>query len=337
MSRDELPLSWNPVLLAIIPGFLATVGLVRTGFSIGMLVGLGLFAALVVSAYLWNKRELPSWSLMAVGILVSVGLTIASGAIGGLVLIVAGAAAELFMLFVLWAALIALMVVSLAGRRAPSLAWVLFALIVVCQLAVRAKYFVLFGVSWSVAGQWLNISLYSAAISLLLPVAIGLRLARRHGRLAMLFAIGAIYMDVQLLIDMDHKVSGQIGGTLGFVAYKTPVPLLFTVLAPLWFLRAPSERSRVSGVLGLAGMAVLLDIAIIGLWRSPLRYLDQRHPVYDQRPAHFGIGVPVLSRERKAPNKGMNPTRHFEDFGESPSNLRNAMYPSPCPILTRSV
>jgi membrane protein YdbS with pleckstrin-like domain len=65
-------------LLAIIPGLLATVGLVSADFSAWMLVGLILLAAFLVSAYWWNDRQSPAWSLMAAGMLASVGLTIAS-------------------------------------------------------------------------------------------------------------------------------------------------------------------------------------------------------------------------------------------------------------------
>jgi hypothetical protein len=265
MSQEELPLSWNMALLAIIPGLLATVGLVSADFSAWMLVGLVLLAAFLVSAYWWNNRQLPAWSLMAAGMLASVGLTIASGVIGGLAAILMGESANVLVLLLLLATLVALLGFSVRARRVPLLAWVLFAVVVVCQLVVRVKYFVLFGVSWSVAGQWLNISLYAVVIALLLPVALGLCLAQRYGLSTMLFVIGMIYVGFQILIDVNYKVSDQIGGTLGFVAYNALIPLLFTVLAPLWFLRARSSRSRVRGVLALVGLAVILDLVVVGL------------------------------------------------------------------------
>ena len=102
-------------------------------------------------------------------------------------------------------------------------------------------------------------------IALLLPVALGLCLAQRYGLPTMLFVIGMIYVGFQILIDVNYKVSDQIGGTLGFVAYKALIPLLFTVIAPLWFLRARSSRSRVGGVLALVGLAVILDLVVVGL------------------------------------------------------------------------
>jgi len=265
VNRDELPLPWNRALLAMIPGLLATVGLVSTDFSAQMLAGAILMAAFLVAAYGRNGRRLPAWSLVAAGMLAAAGLAVASGVIGGLAAIVAGASASTFVLFLLLAALVALLGLSLRGRRVPPLVWVLLAVVVLCQLGVRVKYFVLFGVSWSVAAQWLNISLYAVAIALLLPVALGLRLARRYGPLAMLFVVGMVYVGFQVLIDVNSKVSDRIGGTLGFAAYEALIPLLFTVVAPLWFLRARSPRGRLGGLLALSGLAVVLDLVIVGL------------------------------------------------------------------------
>lgn len=264
MNQNELPLPWDKALFAIIPGLFATAGLVNADFSAGMLFGLILLAALLIFAYLWNKRQLPAWSLMAVGMLTSIGLAIASGVMGGLAAILLGESANLFVLLLFLAALVILLRLSLRGQPVSLLTWVLFAVIVACQLAVRVKYFFIFGGSWSVAGQWLNISLYAVMVALLLPVAIGLRLAPRYRLSALLFVIGAIYVGFQLLIDVNYKVSGQIGGTPGFSVYKALIPLLFTVVAPLWFLRAQSLHSRVGGMLAVAGLAVILDLVVVG-------------------------------------------------------------------------
>lgn len=265
MVREELPLPWNKSMLAIIPGLLATVGLVSTDFSVRMLVGLILLVAFLVSVYWWNNRQVPGWSLMAVGMLTSIGLMIVTGGLGGLAAIMVGRSANTFVLFILLAIMTTLLVFSMRPQRVSLFVWVLIALIILCQLAMRVKYFVLLGVSWSVAGQWLNISLYAAVIGLLLPVVFGLLLAKRHGLLTMLFTIGVIYVSFQILIDVNSKVSDQIGDTLGFSAYKALIPLLFTVIAPLWFLRARSSFSRVGGMLTLVGLAVIIDLIVVGL------------------------------------------------------------------------
>jgi hypothetical protein len=265
VSQEDLPKSWNSALLAVIPGLFATMGWVSTDFSASMLAGLTLLSAFLVAAYWWNKRQLPAWSLMAAGMLTSVVLTIASGVIGGLAAILVGESANVLVLLVLMATLVALLWFSLRARRVPLLVWALFTAVAVCQLVVRVKYFAQFGVSWSVAGQWLSISLYAVVIALLLPIALGLCLAQRYGLSTMLFLIGMVYVGFQILIDVNYKVSDQMGDTLGFVAYKALIPLLFTVITPLWFLRARSGRSRVGGVLALVGLAVMLDLVVVGL------------------------------------------------------------------------
>ncbi|OQY86434.1 MAG: hypothetical protein B6D40_01275 [Anaerolineae bacterium UTCFX3] len=228
-------------------------------------MGILLLAVFLISAYLWNIRQLPAWSLMAVGMLASICLTMAIGVIGGLAAILVGGSASELVLLVLLVALVILLWTSLRGQRVSPLVWTLFAVVIVCQLAVRVKYFVLFGVSWSVAGQWLNISLYAVVVALLLPVALGLCLAQRYGLLAALFVIGMLYMGFQLLVDVNHKVSDQMGGALGFIVYQAMIPMLFTVVAPLWFVRARSLRTRMSGVLALVGLAVILDLVVVGL------------------------------------------------------------------------
>ena len=265
MKREDLPLSWNKALLAIIPGLLASVGLITTDFSAGMLVGLILLIIFLVSVYWWNHRQLPGWGLMAVGMLASVGLILASGVIGGLAAIIAGKSANTFVLLILLATLTTLLGFSLRTQRVPVFVWVLLALIILCQLAVRIKYFILLGVSWSVACQWLNISLYAAVIALLIPVVFGQFMAQRYGLLTMLFVIGMIFASFQILIDVNYKVSDQIGGSLGFSAYKALIPVLFTVIAPLWFLRARSALSRIGGMLTLVGFAVIIDLLVVGL------------------------------------------------------------------------
>jgi hypothetical protein len=265
MGKDKLPLSWSKVLLAIIPGLLATMGLITTDYSVRMLVGLILLVTFLTSVYWCNNRQLPGWGLMAIGMLASVGLMLASGVIGGLIAIIAGKSANTLVLLILLTTLITLLGFSMRTRKVPKFVWVFFALIIICQLAVRIKYFVLLGVSWSVAGQWLNISLYAVVIALLLPVVLGLLVAKQYGLLTMLFVIGMIYVGFQILIDVNYKVSDHIGGSLEFVAYKTLIPFLFTVIAPLWFLRARTALNRVGGMLTLVGLAVITDLLIVGL------------------------------------------------------------------------
>jgi hypothetical protein len=265
MSKDELPFTWKKSLLAIFPGVLVTLGWIRDDFSVWMLTGVVLLAAFLVLAYLQHKHQLPAWSLMAAGMFVSVCLTMAAGVVGGAAAMLVGGSANAVVLLLLLALLAVLLGTSPEGRHISGWAWIALGVIVLLQLAVRLKYFVLLGVSWGVAGQWLKISLYAAVIALLLPSALGYHLAKKHGVQAILFTIGMIYMGFQLLIDLNQKVSSQVGGGPVFLMYKTMIPLLFTIFAPLWFLRARSARSRVRGVLALTGLAVLINLVVVGL------------------------------------------------------------------------
>ena len=68
--------------------------------------------------------------------------------------------------------------------------------------------------------QWLNISLYAVVIALLLPVALGQIMAKKHGLLAILFTIGMIYVNFQILIDVESKVSDHVGDSFALVVTK---------------------------------------------------------------------------------------------------------------------
>jgi hypothetical protein len=264
MSQNQFPLPWNKALIAIIPGLIATMGMITTDFSASMLVGLILLAIFLIAVFWEHNRQLPSWGLMAIGMLTSIGLTIASGLVGGLTAILVGQSVTTIVLLIFGGLLIVLLRFSWQHQRVPQVVWGLITLIVLCQLAVRLKYFTLPGVSWSVAVQWLNISLYAVVMALLLPVALGQIMAKKHGLLAILFTIGMIYVNFQILIDVNSKVSDHVGDSFALVAYKALIPLIFTIAAPLWFLRASTPRRRVGGMLTLIGSAVIIDLLIVG-------------------------------------------------------------------------
>jgi hypothetical protein len=265
MGEEELPFSWNRSVIAIIPGLLATMGLISVDFSAQMLVGLIGLVLFLGSTYWWNQKQLPGWSLMAIGMLVSIGLVIVSGVTGGLVAVIVGTYSNLLVLLIFLVISVLLLGYFMKGQHISFVVWGIFSLVIICQLAVRIKYFVLLGVSWSVVGQWLNISLYAAMIGLLLPVVFGVFLSRRYGLKTMLFVIGMIYVSFQLLIDVNSKVSNQIGNAEIYVAYKALIPFLMTVLAPLWYLRARTFNSRIVGVLFLVGLAVFLNLLVVGI------------------------------------------------------------------------
>ena len=318
LGREELPLSWKYALLAVLPGLLATEGLTYIDFSTKMLAGAVLLAAYLTFAYFWDGRRFPGWSLMAAGMLTSMGLTVVSGVLGGLASTLVGLSANIIVLLMLLVTLVAIFIFQMQGQPISWRVWMLIMLIMACQLVVRVKYFTLFGQSWSTAGDWLSISLYSAVTGLLLPVVFGLFPARKHGLLALLFAIGMIYMGIQLLIDVNQKVSAVLENGPGLLAYKAMTPLLFTVLAPLWFLRARSSRSRIIGLLVISGVATCLQ-SFGGrsfLRRSAAHHLGQLHPVHRQRPADSVPGILALQQSACFPSSTLRSMNTLRKPGE---------------------
>lgn len=264
MAKDEAPLSWKEALLAVIPGLLATLGLIRNDYSIWMVGGLVALVIYLGLAYWGNDKKFPDWSLLGLGMLTASVLVMLASIVGGLIAILAGTAAQTVVLIFLLFTFVILLGSHLRYNRMPLSAWGLFILVILCQLAVRIKYFVEFGLSWSVVGQWVSISLYAATIGLLLPVMLGILLSGRYGWMTILFVIGMVYGSFYLLIDVNDKVSDQLGGTGSLVIYQTMIPFLFTVLAPLYYLRARASPSRIGGLLALVGCAVLLNLLVVG-------------------------------------------------------------------------
>lgn len=252
-------------MLAIIPGLLATAGLVRTDYSLWMAVGLvGLVTYLLIT-YRRNNNQLAGWSLLGLGMLAAQALMVIVSIAGGLIAILTGTAVHTVVLLALLITFVLLLVSYPDRGSLTPLAWGLLFLIILCQLAVRIKYFVELGYSWSVLGQWLSISLYAAMIGLLLPVFMGMFVARRYGYLALLFIVGMIFVGFQNLIDVNEKVSDQIGSKEILLIYKILIPLLFTVLAPLWYVRFRSSIGRLGGLLALIGLAVLVNLLTVGV------------------------------------------------------------------------
>jgi len=245
--------------------------LVSLDFSAWTLAGMALLIALVAAAWIRNNGQLPAWSLLALGFLAYTGLVAVFGVLGGLVALATSAAGPDPLLFILffvpWTALIALAIVFLRGQHIPSLLWILFGLIIVSSLLVRVKYFALYGISWSATRGMMRVSLWSAGI-LLLPVAIGLRLARRHGAHTVLFVVGTTFLWFQSLINHDHRLDLYMDNSVLFTAFIILLPLLFTVIAPLCFLLAGSARGRIWGLLVPVGLAVVVCMVVTGLVRG---------------------------------------------------------------------
>jgi hypothetical protein len=270
-NTDRLPLPDNRILLAVTPGLLVTLGLVSVNPSIWTLVGIILLLLFVAVSWIQNIRQLPGWSLMAVGIILGISQPVVLGIIGVLVALVTGTppspASSPFVLVLPWIGIAVLSLYLKQNRQHVSRTWLLAVTIVLCNILVRVKYFFLFGVSWSVLWEMLGVSLWSAGTLLLPIIAVGI-LARKYGAATILFAVGATFAWYQVLIDNAYKVSGNIESSELFWVYLIVVRFLFIVIGPWLFLRAKGTHRQLFGLIGSICVSVALNIMISGIVRG---------------------------------------------------------------------
>jgi hypothetical protein len=270
-NTDRLPIPGNKILLAVTPGLLVTLGLVSVNPSIWTLLGIILLLLFVVVSWMQNNRQLPGWSLMAVGILLGISQPVVLGTIGVLVALVTGTqpspASSPFVLVLPWIGIAALSLYIKQNSQHGSRTWLLALTIVLCNILVRVKYFILFGVSWSVFWEMLAVSLWSAGTLLLPIIAVGV-LAHKYGASAILFAVGATFAWYQVLIDNAYKVSGNIGSSELFWVYLVVVRFLFIVIGPLLFLHAKGTHRRLFALIGSICTSVAINIMISGIVRG---------------------------------------------------------------------
>jgi len=83
-TSDKLSAAWMISILAIVPGVLITVAiLVNEVYEMTYWAILALILFVTI-AWLYQSKQLPSWSLMAVGMLLTAVLIIVSGVFGGI-------------------------------------------------------------------------------------------------------------------------------------------------------------------------------------------------------------------------------------------------------------
>jgi len=174
------------------------------------------------------------------------------------------------------AALAAYRVFKQHGLHIPRSGWVLLGLMVLVSVADAIT-----GVitdrnpnKWGSLLAYLPLVLWWTGL-ILLPVAIGLPLARRDGLLAGLVLVASQFVLVDEIFDPTYSV--------GFWAYWEPSAILdkakivlsylpalfFLVITPIWMLRSRSTRGRVLGLLlppfvALVSTDVIASIALRG-------------------------------------------------------------------------
>ena len=245
--------SWGKVGLAVLPGLFAisTFGLAwRTGRLDA--IGLGMCVLLSVAGFI-RERQLPVWAFAALGVLFgSINSDFA------LVILVG----PLWLL----AAIVALVVCRRRGIHIPAFVWILLSL----MLAVGAVETVVETANQGFSWITLLIS-HAPAGAVLLPVAVGLLLARRSGVLAGLFVLATGFGLVDGAIDPFHCLGKSPWGIITNVILTGSL----LVVSPLWVLRSRSKRGRVWGLLLPAFIALTSVVAIYVIVRTDPSILER--------------------------------------------------------------
>jgi hypothetical protein len=270
-TDNEVFEEWMTTILAIVPGVLIT-----TAILLNVVYEMAFWAALalvffVTIGWFYQSKKLPSWSLVAVGVLLTTVLIILSGIFGGIATFIVGSADVSLSIatIVVWLVILCIIFHFWSQKQFsfPPTIWLVTVSIIVCNFLVRIKYFYLFDLSWSVIGDVTRIALWSAAM-LLLPVIIGMYLARWFGLTTVLFAVGTTFMWFQIIVDNAGRVSGNIHNPLLLAGYLMLTPVLATIVGPILYLRAKRAGYSLQGLLITTGVAVGANVVISGIVRG---------------------------------------------------------------------
>jgi hypothetical protein len=270
-NADYFPVQTKTIILTLIPGLIATLGLFNDAWSGWSWVGVVLLALFIILGWLTGNQRLPDWTLMAGGLLVGIAQPVVLGILGVLAALATHTTPSptdsLFVTALPWIGT-GLVLYHLRGRglcMPKVLLWV--AAITACCILVRVKYFVLYGFSWDILGQMLGISLWAAG-TLLLPVLLTGLMPKRHGRFRVLFAAGATFAWYQVLIDNGTRVSAGLDSQGTVWIYFLVVRCLFIVLGPWLFLGLRDARWKLAGLTACICASAAVNILISGLVRG---------------------------------------------------------------------
>ncbi len=215
-----------------------------------------LICAIICGAGFAGRPRFPIWMLPALGILFSLlivpeWLPPAFSIVGA------------FAFFGSWIfghiALIAVLIwFHRQGHAAPKLAWGLIALIYLIGLAMPPILNVLFSNKAGWQGLFI-IQTYKLTLigPLLLVVALGLPLARRHGVAASLFVSGTAFVLWEFIIDFTYGLWHLPWGIVMVAIFA----LALLIVTPAWVLLARTTRGKTLGIL-LPPMVALISMSI---------------------------------------------------------------------------
>ncbi|MBN1120805.1 MAG: hypothetical protein JXJ17_06975 [Anaerolineae bacterium] len=273
IDRGVKPLPWWEIGLAVVPGILLAVS--RSYYPLGTaaMVGLGL-ALIAVLVVMIARKELPAWGLFVLGLLIVGGLVTIGLRVADLIesrTAVNRQAALLLLMIPVW------VVIGFMGwqytrdRRFPKLAVALAGLIAAIILVSMGRFYyytVLHKEGLLVLAVGALTGLANLAGMMLLPVMLGLPLARRHHSHALLLVIGAYSV---WTFDSDFYAGYLLRDLPVYPFYVLALFLTFMVVGPLLLLRARSWRGQVIGLL------LPVSIALISRVLVPLMIDAGRH------------------------------------------------------------
>ncbi len=245
IKRTFTPMPWRYILLVVLPGVLFGISRFYYPFYLPFQISFILITLLTL-ATLITQKQIPGWGLLMTGLMLSWCLIV--------VIVVGGEwiarplhynheLKHLLGAIPLWA------VIGVMGwqyRQAwRSFSWILG--------------LILLGIV--VAALFVGMDALTTAGYMLLPVALGLPLARRHGTQAILFVVGAYCW---WLFDSDYISGWLLNDQPFYPVFVVFIRLLFMSVGPLLFLRAQSLRGQAAGL--LTPMVLVLVARVLVPW-----------------------------------------------------------------------
>jgi hypothetical protein len=243
LNHTIKPMTWDKVMLVVIPGIL--FGISRIYYPLGWLALISLFIVVLLAlAWLVTQKGLPAWGLLGLGLATS-WILLRAGSLGmtelGTRWRLEYSLREMLVSIPVWLVILLLMWRYMPAGRMPGWVWIAFILVIGAFTAL------------------IGTSVLATVGFMLLPLALGLPLAQRHGSLASLFVLGTYS---QWLFDSDFYSIPSLQGFTFYPIYVLVLSLFFMTVAPLLLLRARSQVRRVAGLLVPAGFALMLGMAV---------------------------------------------------------------------------
>ncbi|MBN1430886.1 MAG: hypothetical protein JXB07_21125 [Anaerolineae bacterium] len=266
-------LSWRGAVVMVLPALLLMSPYLPTGKGLMAVVGLLAVVILVATLVAWKRtRRVPIWGMPLLGMVITPLVwclaALPNGIISGFFSLRSSLTgteqvllySSLVVFNILQVSMIIGLFVYYARRHVISRpAWLMFGAYVVGMAAIstiRSNQ-----ANMSISFLFVASSSFLFLFELLLPVAIGLLLARRQGLDALLFAISGMTF-FQVSFDVDYHFAFISGNIPAVTVYNIVWRLLVFVVAPMWMVRARTDRSRLLGIAGPLMAALVIETAV---------------------------------------------------------------------------